>query len=272
VSICGNIQLLAVFCGMMPDESQLSVERRARLLERLQETGRLVTSDVAASSGVSVDTIRRDLAALEALGQARRVHGGAVLQSSLPRSFAGRAREAGAETGKLAQAVVDRLRPGQVIGLDAGTTGVEIARQIPLDLPLTVVTTSPPAAVALEHHRELRVVLVGGVLDLTWMAVTGADAVAAIASFRLDAVVLGACAVHPEIGVTTSSLTEVETKRAWIRAAAEVVLPVGSDKVDRVAPFVVCPLDEISVIVCSNQVPAPARRRYRESGVSLVSR
>jgi DeoR/GlpR family transcriptional regulator of sugar metabolism len=253
-------------------ESRLSVERQARLLERLQATGRLVTSAAAASSGVSVDTIRRDLAALEALGQARRVHGGAVLQSSLPRSFGERARDAGAETRELAQAVVNRLQPGQVIGLDAGTTGVEIARRIPIELPLTVVTTSPPAAVALEHHRQLAVVLVGGVLDLTWMAVTGAEAVEAIGSFQLDVAVLGACAVHPEVGVTTSSLAEVETKRAWVRAAAEVVLPVGSEKADRVAPFVVCPLDQISVIVCSGEVRAPARRRYRDSGVAVVRR
>jgi DeoR/GlpR family transcriptional regulator of sugar metabolism len=257
---------------MTTSESRLSAERRAHLLERLRSTGRLVTSDAAASSGVSVDTIRRDLAALEALGQARRVHGGAVLESSLPRSFAERTRGATAETGELAQAVVDRLRPGQVVGLDAGTTGVEIARRIPIELPLTIVTTSPPAAVALEHHRELTVVLAGGVLDLTWMALTGAEAVEAIGSFRLDVAVLGACAVHPEIGVTTQSLAEVGTKRAWVRAAAEVVLPAGSEKVDRVAPFVVCPLDEISVIVCSDDVPAPVRRRLRESGVALVSR
>jgi DeoR/GlpR family transcriptional regulator of sugar metabolism len=104
------------------------------------------------------------------------------------------------------------------------------------------------------------------------MAVTGAEAVEAIGAFRLDAAVLGACAVHPDIGVTTNSLAEVETKRAWVRAAAEVVLPVGSEKVDRVAPFVVCPLEEISVMVCTDQLTAPVRRRYRESGVALVTR
>src|SRR4051794_25561578 len=84
--IAAIYSFLRYSAAMLPSESQLSVERRAHLLERLQRTGRLVTSDAAASSGVSVDTIRRDLAVLEELGQARRVHGGAVLQSSLPRS------------------------------------------------------------------------------------------------------------------------------------------------------------------------------------------
>jgi DeoR/GlpR family transcriptional regulator of sugar metabolism len=257
---------------MEPRESELSAERRARLLERLQASGRLVTSEAAASSGVSVDTIRRDLVALEELGQARRVHGGAVLHSSLPRSFRERARDAGPGMGELAQLIVNRLQPGQVIGLDAGTTGVEIARRIPLELALTVVTTSPPAAVALERHRRLTVVLIGGVLDLTWMAVTGAEAVEAIGSFRLDSAVLGACAIHPEFGVTTNSLAEVETKRAWIRAAAEVVLPAVPEKIDRVAPFVVCPLDELSIVVCPDELPDQSRRRYRRKGVALLSR
>jgi DeoR/GlpR family transcriptional regulator of sugar metabolism len=257
---------------MEPGETELSAERRARLLDQLQATGRLVTSDVAAGSGVSVDTIRRDLVALEELGQARRVHGGAVLHSSLPRSFRERTRDAGARTGELAQLIVNRLRPGQVVGLDAGTTGVEIARRIPLELELTVVTTSPPAAVALEHHTRLAVVQVGGVLDLTWMAVTGAEAVDAIGAFRLDVAILGACAVHPEAGVTTSSLGEVETKRAWIRAGAEVIVPAGPEKIDRVAPFVVCPLGELSVLVCSDELPDRSRRRYRRSGVALLTR
>jgi DeoR/GlpR family transcriptional regulator of sugar metabolism len=230
-----------------------------------------VTSDAAARSGVSVDTIRRDLVALEGLGQARRVHGGAVLQSSLPRSFHERALDAAAGTGDLAQLIVDRLEPGQVIGLDAGTTGVEIARRIPLELELTVVTTSPPAAVALEHHRRLTVVLIGGTVDLTWMAVTGADAVKAIGAFRLDTAVLGACAVHPDVGVTTSSLAEVETKRAWVQAGVEVILPASPEKIDRVAPFVVCPLAELSILACSEELPDHSRRRYRRSGVAVLT-
>src|SRR4051812_40503293 len=107
---------------MASSGSELSAERQARLAEQLQATGRLVTSDAAASCGVSVDTIRRDLVALEGLGQARRVHGGAVLQSSLPRSFRERTREATTGTGDLAQLIVNRLQAGHVIGIDAGST------------------------------------------------------------------------------------------------------------------------------------------------------
>ena len=253
-------------------ESELSAERQARLFEQLQLAGRVVTSDAAASSGVSVDTIRRDLVVLEGLGQARRVHGGAVLHSSVPRSFRERSADTGSEVRGLAELIVNRLQPGQVIGLDAGTTGVEIARQIPRDLPLTIVTTNSPAAVTLEHHRLVTVVLVGGILDLTWMAVTGAEAVKTIDSFRLDMAVLGACAVHSDVGATTNSLAEVEIKRAWVQAAAEVVLPATLEKIDRVAPFVVCPLDEVSVVVCSDELPEQTRRRYRRKGVTLLSR
>jgi DeoR/GlpR family transcriptional regulator of sugar metabolism len=117
----------------------------------------------------------------------------------------------------------------------------------------------------------LSVVLIGGILDLTWLAVTGAEAVSAIGSFRLDSAILGACAVHPELGVTTNSLAEVETKRAWVRAAAEVVLPADSEKIDRVAPFVVCPLSELSILVCSEELPHQTRRRYQQQGVALLS-
>jgi len=228
-----------------------------------------VTSDAAVRLGVSVDTIRRDLAALEELGHAQRVHGGAVRHSTLARSF--RERSRGSATGTLAQAVADRVRPGQVIGIDAGSTGVEVARRIPADLELTVVTTSPPAAVALEGHRRATVFVVGGILDHTWMAITGADAVKAIESFHFDLVVLGVCAVHPDAGATTNSLAEVETKRAWIGAAAETFVPVGHEKLDRVAPFVVCELGALSTLVCPSDVSGRVRRRYRRAGLHVLA-
>ena len=252
-------------------ESELSAERQARLLEQLQVTGRVVTSDAAASSGVSVDTIRRDLLALEGLGQARRVHGGAVLHSSVPRSFRERSADTGSEVAGLAEVIVNRLQPGQVIGLDAGTTGVEIARRIPMDLPLTIVTTNPPAAVTLELHRLVTVVLVGGILDLTWMAVTGAEAVKTIDSFRLDTAVLGACAVHwTWVPQRTPSERSRSNVLGFRRQPKSFCLPLSRDH--RVAPFVVCPLDEVSVVVCSDELPEQTRRRYRRKGVTLLSR
>uniref|UniRef100_A0AAN0MDU7 DeoR family transcriptional regulator n=1 Tax=Yoonia rhodophyticola TaxID=3137370 RepID=A0AAN0MDU7_9RHOB len=52
--------------------------RQQVLAERLARGQQIVASDVAGEFGVSLDTIRRDILALEADGHAQRVRGGAV--------------------------------------------------------------------------------------------------------------------------------------------------------------------------------------------------
>ncbi|MEP3513130.1 MAG: DeoR family transcriptional regulator, partial [Lentilitoribacter sp.] len=52
--------------------------RQNLLAERLANGVQIVAPKVAAEFGVSLDTIRRDILALEAAGKAQRVRGGAV--------------------------------------------------------------------------------------------------------------------------------------------------------------------------------------------------
>ena len=56
----------------------LTDHRYQEILSRLNGTGRVGVSDVAAYLRVSEETIRRDLKVLEERGVLRRIHGGAV--------------------------------------------------------------------------------------------------------------------------------------------------------------------------------------------------
>ena len=60
----------------------LALERRNRILEKLQEEKRVVVSELSSLFGVSEETIRRDLEKLEKEGLATKSYGGAVLNES----------------------------------------------------------------------------------------------------------------------------------------------------------------------------------------------
>ncbi|WP_158563898.1 LacI family DNA-binding transcriptional regulator [Jiangella anatolica] len=83
-------------------------QREDALLKELQLRGSLVVTDLAERLGVSVVTLRRDLAGLERRGLVRRVHGGATAVVRRPEPGARRV-----------------ARPGEVptIGMVAPTTG-----------------------------------------------------------------------------------------------------------------------------------------------------
>ena len=250
---------------------ELAETRHQWLLQKLRVDRRIATTAAADALGVSVDTVRRDLRALADRGLLRRVHGGAVPVSPLGSSFAERQAESAPARARLAEAVAARFRSGQIVGLDAGTTTTAIAGRIPIGLELTVITNNPMVPPALVEHRGVEVVLLGGEVDLTWMATVGPDAVDAWRRHRVDVGVVGVCGFDPDSGLSTRSRAEVATKRALVEAAAEVVVPVEADKLGVEAPYLVAGVDSADVLVIDDPEPAAELTdRTGRAGVELV--
>lgn len=254
----------------MSELPELVTERHSWLLERVFEARKVFTKDAATELGVSVDTIRRDLRELHSRGLVRRVHGGAVPATNLPQSFTGRTGVTGTDRSELANAIVERFRAGQVIGLDAGSTNVEVATLIPSTLEITVVTNSPAAAVALADHPAASVILLGGVVDLNWMATVGPDAVDGWRRYRLDVGVVGVCGFEPTAGATTNSYAEVATKRALIGSAKEVLIPVQAEKLRTAAPYVVAEATELDVIIVESLTDPDLVKQITGQGIEVV--
>jgi DeoR/GlpR family transcriptional regulator of sugar metabolism len=83
------------------------------------------------------------------------------------------------------------VRPGQVAILDGGTTTLQVARHLPLDLQATIVTNSPPIAIALAEHPQIEVVMLGGQLYKKALVNVGAATVEALGMIRADRVCWG---------------------------------------------------------------------------------
>jgi DeoR family glycerol-3-phosphate regulon repressor len=243
--------------------------RHQWLLDRVGEQDRVLTNAAATALGVSVDTIRRDLRYLHDRGLVRRVHGGAVRISPLSPSFTGRVADESPERGRLADMIISRFRPGNVIGLDAGTTTTEIAARLPQALAVTIITNNPAVAIALADHPNSSVVLVGGDVDLQWMATTGAAAVDAIRDHHLDIAIVGVCSYDLTAGATTRSRNEIHTKRALIESAAETLIPLESSKLGTISPFHVTGPTSAEIVMTD---PDPATvERCATAGIALSS-
>lgn len=254
----------------MNESPELVTERHSWILERVSETRRVVTTDAASELSVSVDTIRRDLRTLHDRGLIRRVHGGAVPVSSLPDSFSGRTGDEESRRPTLATAVVQRLQPGQVVGLDAGTTSVAIASLIPPTLAITIVTNNPAVAVTLADHRSAQVILLGGKVDLTWMATVGAETVDGWRNYRIDVGIVGLCGFDPISGGTTNSHAEVATKRALIASSAETIIPMQAEKLGTAAPFLVAEPISFDTIIVEPPTDPDFMHQCSKSNIEVV--
>jgi DeoR/GlpR family transcriptional regulator of sugar metabolism len=247
----------------------LAAERKHQILAHLDRDGRVVVAELVAGLSVSEDTIRRDLQELAAQGLLHRVHGGALASSrdALPYD---RRLELDQE-GKvaLAEAAVPLLAWARTLVVDGGTTALEVARRLPASWDGTVVTNAPPVAGVLAVHPKAEVVLVGGRLLKDEQVAVGPQAVEALRAVRADACVLGICAFHPELGVTTANDEEAHVKRAMVACSGEVVALATRDKLHAANPWVVASLDEIDHLVTDG--PEDVTGAFAAAGVDVVT-
>src|SRR3954465_14055530 len=138
-------------------------ERHAEVLRLLATEQRVESARLARHFGVSAESIRKDLAQLEARGLLRRVHGGAVPVQRL-REEPGIATRTEQAEQKLAIArhALRFVPRGGTLLLDAGTTTLRLAELLPADADLIVYTNAIPVLTAL-LQRGIVVVGLGGV-------------------------------------------------------------------------------------------------------------
>ncbi len=249
----------------------LTDERRSLILDRLRTQGRVLATDLSAELDVSSDTIRRDLRELDAAGLVRRVHGGALPRHGDAAPFATRARRAPEAKAQVARRAAEIVSDGDVVVLDGGTTTLELARALREDLRATVITTSPPIALALAERPGLEVTVVGGTLRRSALVTVGATAIEALRHIRADVVFLGVCGLHPEIGVTTVDLEERHVKAAMIEGAGEVVALADHDKLGTAMPVVVAPMRAVTRLVTDAEVDEQALAPYRALGIEVLT-
>jgi DeoR/GlpR family transcriptional regulator of sugar metabolism len=247
----------------------LKEERQRLILETLHSQGKVLASTLSEILNVSEDTIRRDLKELAESGILQRVHGGAMLR--LP-AMAYRERRDQATTAKIeiARAAIQLIHNGQVIIMDGGTTTLQVAQSLPHTLSATIVTNSPPVALALAELPAVNVIMVGGLLYKRSLVSVGVEAVEGLRSVRADLCFLGICSLHPEVGISVPEREELYTKRAMIASSAEVVALASAEKLYTVAPYVVGPLKDLTHLVTESTVSPEQLAPYAQAGITII--
>lgn len=248
----------------------LTAERRRSIMQILQRDGKVLASELSKTMHVSEDTIRRDLNELATADMLLRVHGGALPRSPVTASFTERQQQAPGAKAAIAQAAIGLIRQDQVILLGGGTTLLQVAQQLPPDLRATVITHSPPVALALAAYPEIEVIMIGGKLYKHELVTVGAATVEAYRTIRADLCLLGIGSLHPEVGISTFDLEEAYVKRAMIASAAEVVALTSAEKIGTAAPYIVGPLSDLTHLVTERFVPNEVLAPYRALGITIV--
>jgi DeoR family transcriptional regulator of aga operon len=238
----------------------LPAQRRRRIEEVLARRGIVGTEELAALTGVSSVTMRRDLEALMASGVLERTRGGARLvepKHELDEAFATRERLMTDEKRRIAAATINCLHTGDALGLNDGSTIMQLARRI-IDarLKVTVATNALNIALALLESESVEVTAVGGLLRRASFGTYSATD-DELASVRFDSVVLGIAGMNPKTGITVNHPFDRVFARRLIDRADRVIVVADSTKWTAGGYTRVAGWDEVDILV--TDAPPPQR-------------
>jgi len=233
----------------------LPANRQSRILDRLGAHGQVSASLLAKEFSTSEDTIRRDLRDLASRGLCQRVYGGAVVMSPASTSIQVRATEGTERKQALGKMLATLLQKGQFIFIDAGSTNLAFARQIPDGLDLTVATHDPAIASCLVGRSGIELLTIGGKVNPKIGAALGGGPMREIARMSPDQLILGACSVDAENGIGAFDFDDAQMKTALIQNAGSTILAVQNEKLDAVATHRIATVEVIADIVVEADAP-----------------
>lgn len=238
--------------------------RRRAILQQLVVHGYVEAKDLASHLGVDTSTIRRDLDALTKAGQVLRTHGGArpVLDDSGDIPYAVKQTEHRAEKAAIAAAAASRVRDGETIILDSGSTTYEVAATLRDRHGLTVITNDLRIGKFVATTPDTRLLVTGGELLGSVFTLIGDRAVDFLSDYTADWTFLGADAIDPNAGITNTNTLEIPLKRAMIQAAASTIVVVDSSKFGKRVLAKVAGLDEVDVVITDDELPDEATAGY----------
>ncbi|MDO9408126.1 DeoR/GlpR family DNA-binding transcription regulator [Patulibacter sp.] len=243
-------------------------ERQQRIVELARAQGRAEVALLAQELGVTAETIRRDLTALERHGVLRRVHGGAIPVDRLrfEPGLATRDAVRQDEKERIARRAVDELRDASTVLLDAGSTTSRLAELLPGDRELTVVTDSIAIASTLSSRPNVNLLLLGGRVRSRTMAAVGDWTTSQLRGLLVDVSFVGTNGVSIARGLTTPDPDEAAVKRAMITAGRHVVLLADHTKVgdDQFARF--GDLGDVDVLITDEGLDAGTATELAAAG------
>lgn len=215
----------------------LTEERFTKILSILESMGSVTVQQLMTELDASESTIRRDLTALDANGQLIKVHGGAILKSTV---YSTRDDEViqRKERNKEAKEIIAKyaaglIAPGDFVYVDAGTTTERMIDYL-TEKQAVFVTN------AITHAKKLAgkgftVYILGGEFKAVTEAIVGEEAVVTLEKYNFTKGFWGANGISLQSGFSTPELKEAMVKRKSMENCKERYVLADESKFNQIS-------------------------------------
>ncbi|MDD7972157.1 DeoR/GlpR family DNA-binding transcription regulator [Roseinatronobacter alkalisoli] len=232
--------------------------------------GRVAVDGLAAHFGVTLQTIRRDLSELAEQGKLQRVHGGAILPSTVANIGYQDRRDLN-EVGKaaIAEAAARNIPNGCSLFLNIGTTTEAVARALLGHRDIMVLTNNLNVANILVDNPNCEIIVVGGLLRRVDGGLVGTVTTHAIQQFKFDLAVIGCSALDDDGDMLDFDIQEVGVSQTILKQARRSFLVADQSKFRRRAPARIGSLAQMDEFYTDAPLPAGLAGACRNWGTSV---
>ena len=245
-------------------------DRQKKILQKLKKNGHVSITEESQAFAVNEMTIRRDLTALEKIGEATRVHGGAIPRSPMPGGLDFMTSPAREAQIKIAKEAIKHLQPNSTVMLNTGTTLLQVAREIAnAEIPLTIITNSLAVAIALYRSR-CQVILTGGTLREKWVDLAGPVTQKNLDEYYVDVLITGCDGALADEGFFTSDINLAEIERKSVEISSKVIVVTESAKFGQKSFAKFANIDEVDLVISDQNLPPAVIKQLKQRKVDLI--
>lgn len=250
----------------------LNEERRRAIIDLLNTHGRVLVTELSRKFETSQVTIRKDLEILHAHGLIHRTHGGALparegaFEDPTLREKEKLHRQ---EKMRIAECAASKVKEGQVLILDSGTTTTAIARALRNFQNLTIITNAVNIAAELAG-TAVEVILTGGTLRKNSFSLVGPLAEESLHRLSADLLFLAVDGFDVHYGLSTPNLLEAKVNRVMVEVSKRIVAVCDSSKFGRRSLSLISPTSVLHEVITDRAAPKTDLRVLKQAAVEVV--
>jgi DeoR family transcriptional regulator of aga operon len=248
------------------------VQRHQAILKSIHQKKNVSIMGLSSELDVSSVTIRKDIRLLEAKNLVFRKHGRAYLRPGQGAETNARQQNLKfAERARIGRAAAALLREHDSVMLGAGSCLWHLARCIPTDLPLNLVTSSPEISIELLRCPLIETVQLAGSLTRGSRSVAGRYAELGIRDLNFDVLFLEVAGIDILHGVTMAQASEAQLVKQMLNRAKKIVVLIDSEKLGQASFSKVATINQIDHIITDKRAPLHLTDQIRTMGIEVTN-
>lgn len=221
--------------------------------------------------GVSISTVRRDVAELLRKGTIEKIYGGVCMRKPDHQLTPYDERRLTNKEAKvlIGQKAAELVNDRDIIFIDSGTTTLHLMDSLTEKKDLTVLTNNLDVVCRALGLENINLICLPGQLQRKTHSMTGDATARFLRQYNVNTAFIAATGVSAH-GVTNSSPLEYEIKKTAVECCEQAVLMVSGEKFGVTGLMTFSCLDDFDVVVTDTVPPEEYRTRIREGQTRLI--